>query len=235
MRKRMQMNRALFLFLVCMTAVVAVACSPEIRLLDDSKLKDLSLLSGEPCEAPCWNEITPGETSYVDAKTIIEDDWRYQNVEEAEQQEGNPARIFGFTPEEGQVCCQVFSRDGQTVTSMLLQLAPQMTLGPVMDAHGEPAYVGGDSPAADQAYMALVYEDVPMVVYAFVTGAESGMLSSSSEIIGVMVMAQSEMDTLLSCSSLYDWAGFQSFSNYIDDNYDYVGEHADDEALCGTG
>ena len=222
----MEMNRALLLFLVCLTAV---ACSPEIRLLDETKL------SGEPCEAPCWNEIIPGETAYVDAKTMIEDDWRYQNIEEAEQQEGNPARIFGFTPEEGQVCCQVFSRDGQTVTSMLLQLAPQVTLGPVMDAHGEPVYVGGDSPAADQAYMALVFEDVPMVVYAFVAGAESGILSSSSEIFGVMLMAQSEMDTLLSCSSLYDWAGFQSYSSYIDENYDYVGEFADDEALCGTG
>ena len=235
MRKRTEMNRALFLLLVSLLAVVAVACSPEVRLLDDTKLKDLSLLSGDPCKAPCWNEIIPGETSYVDAKTIIEDDWRYQNIEEAEQQEGNPARIFGFTPEEGQVCCQVFSRDGQTVTSMLLQLAPQMTLGPVMDAHGEPTYVGGDSPAADQAYMALVFEDVPMVVYAFVAGAESGSLSSSSEIIGLMVMAQSEMDTLLSCSSLDSWAGFGTFSSYIDENYDYIGEHADDEELCGTG
>lgn len=229
------MNRALLLVLVCSMALIAVACAPEVRLLDDTKLKDLSLISGEPCEAPCWNGIVPGETSYVDAKTMIEDDWRYQNIEEAEQQEGNPARIFGFSPEEGQVCCQVFSRDGQTVTSLLLQVAPQMTLGPVMDRHGEPSYVGGDSPAADQAYMALVYENVPMVVYAFVAGAESGALSVSSEIIGLMVMAHTEMDTLLSCSSLDEWSGFQSFSSYVDENYDYIGEDADNEELCGSG
>lgn len=229
------MNRALLLILVGMLALISLACSPEIKLLDDTKLKDLGLLSGEPCEAPCWNGIIPGETAYADAKTMIEDDWRYQNIEEAEQQEGNPARIFGFSPEEGQVCCQIFSRDGENVTSMLLQLAPQMALGPVMDEHGEPVYVGGESPAADQAYMALVFEDVPMVVYAFVAGAESGELSPSSEIIGLMYMARSEMDTLLSCSSLYVWSGFQSFSDYIDENYDYIGVDSENEELCGTG
>ena len=229
------MKRALLPILVSILAVIAVACSQEIQLLDDTKLKDLSLLSGEPCAAPCWNGIIPGETEYADAKTMIEDDWRYQNIDEAEQQEGNPARIFGFTPEEGQVCCQVFSRDGVTVTSLLLQLAPQVALGPVMDLYGEPVFVGGESPAADQAYMALVFEEVPMVAYAFVTGAESGALSARSEIIGLMYMAQSEMDTLLSCSSLYVWSGFQSFSDYIDENYDYVGEYSEDEAMCGTG
>ena len=216
-------------------AFVLVACAPEVKLRDDSRLRDLSLLSGEPCGAPCWNNIVPGETTYQDAKTLLEDDWRYQNIQEAEQQEGNPARIFGFSPQEGEVCCQVFSRDGQTVTSLLLQLAPDLTLGPVIDEFGEPRYVGGESPAAEQAYMALVFPDLLMVVYAFVAGAESGRLSTGSEIIGLMYMAESEMNVLLSCSELYDWAGFLSFGEYIDENYDYVGEDADNEEICGSG
>ena len=229
------MKRALLLILISCITVVSVACSPEVKLLDESKLKDLSLISGEPCEAPCWNGIVPGETSYSEAKTLMEDDWRYQNIEEAEQQEDSAARIFGFSPNEGQVCCQAFSRDGETVTSMLIQLAPDMSFGPVMDRFGEPVFVGGESPAPDQAYMALVYADVPMVVYAFVAGEAEGYLSTSSEIIGAMYMSDAEMDLLLACSSLYDWAGFLSFSSYIDGNFDFVGADAENEEICGSG
>ena len=228
------MKRSLFLLFVFLTSIAAVACSPEVRLLDESKLKDLSLLSGRPCEAPCWNGIVPGETSYRDAKLLIEEDERYKDVQEAERKEDSDARIFGFAPEEGQVCCQVFSRDGETVTSLLLQFAPDMTFGPVMDSHGEPIYVGGEAPAADQAYMALVYSDVPMVVYAFVAGAENGTLSTGSEILGAMYMAHNEMNLLLACSRLYAWEGFRGFKETIDENFDFVGLDVENEEVCGS-
>ena len=228
------MKRLVYLLGLTLVAFLLVACSPEIRLLDDTKLKDLSLLSGEPCGAPCWNGIVPGETSFRDAKLIIEEDQRFHNVEEAERQEGSDARIFGFSPQEAQLCCQVFSRNGETVTSLLIQVAPDMSLGPVLDRYGTPVYVGGEAPSQDQAYMALVFADVPMVVYAFVAGSSDGQLSGSSEIIGTMYMSAVEMDLLLSCSRLYDWEGFQSFSSTIDDNHDYVGADVDNEDVCGS-
>src|SRR5690349_21843075 len=34
-------------------------------------LLDRGLISGEPCGAPCWQNITPGETAYDDALTIL--------------------------------------------------------------------------------------------------------------------------------------------------------------------
>ncbi|MCY4146271.1 MAG: thioredoxin domain-containing protein, partial [Chloroflexi bacterium] len=37
--------------------------APEATLLNQSFLMDDSLLTGEPCAAPCWQRITPGETS----------------------------------------------------------------------------------------------------------------------------------------------------------------------------
>lgn len=228
------MKHLLFALLLVLTVVVLVGCAPEVRLLDETKLKDLSLLSGEPCEAPCWNGIIPGETLYRDAKLSMEEDARYKDVQEAERQEGSDARIFGFAPEEGQVCCQVFSRDGETVTSLLLQFAPDMTVGPVMDRYGEPVYVGGEAPAADQAYMALVYAEVPMVIYAFVAGAENGRLSTRSEILGSMYMAQEEMNLLLACSRLYAWEGFVAFKESIDDNFDFIGEDVENEDVCGS-
>ncbi|MCY4538045.1 MAG: hypothetical protein OXE52_07420 [Chloroflexi bacterium] len=228
------MKHLLCALLFMLAAVAVGGCAPEVRLLDETKLKDFSLLSGEPCEAPCWNEFVPGETLYRDAKLKIDEDTRYTDVQEAERKEGSDARIFGFAPEEGQVCCQVFSRDGETVTSLLLQFAPDMSFGPVMDRYGEPTYVGGEAPAADQAYMALVYPEVPMVIYAFVAGAENGRLSTGSEILGAMYMSQDEMNLLLACSQLYDWGGFGGFNDYIDDNFDFVGEDFDNEEICGS-
>ncbi len=228
------MKRPLFALLLILTVVAVAGCAPEVRLLDETKLKDLSLLSGEPCEAPCWNGIVPGETLYRDAKLLIEEDTRYKDVQEAERKEGSDARIFGFAPEEGEVCCQVFSRDGETVTSLLLQFAPDMSLGPVMDRYGEPVYVGGEAPAADQAYMALVYPEAPLVIYAFVAGAENGRLSTGSEILGAMYMSQDEMSLLLACSRLYVWEGFVGFKQIIDDNFDFIGEDFENEEICGS-
>lgn len=228
------MKRLLFALLFILTALAVAGCAPEVRLLDETKLKDFSLLSGEPCEAPCWNGIVPGETLYRDAKLSVEEDTRYKDVQEAERKEDSDARIFGFAPEEGQVCCQVFSRDGETVTSLLLQFAPDMSFGPVMDRYGEPTYVGGEAPAADQAYMALVYPEAPLVIYAFVAGAESGRLSTGSEILGAMYMSQDEMNLLLACSRLYAWEGFGGFKESIDENYDFIGEDFENEEVCGS-
>lgn len=228
------MERRIFALLLCLSAIVLAGCAQEVNLLDETKLNDLSLLSAEPCEAPCWNGIVPGETLYRDAKLLVEEDERYKDVQEAEREEDQEARIFGFAPEEGQVCCQVFSRDGETTTSLLLQFAPVMTLGPVMDLYGEPVYMGGEAPAADQAYMALVYPETPMVIYAFVAGAEKGQLSTGSEILGAMYMTQAEMDLLLACSSLYAWGGFGAFKQIIDDNFDYIGEDVENEDKCGA-
>lgn len=228
------MKHSLFALLLVLTVVAMAGCAPEVRLLDETKLKDLSLLSGEPCEAPCWNGIVPGEALYRDAKLSLEEDTRYKDVQEAERKEGSDARIFGFAPEDGQVCCQVFSRDGETVTSILLQFAPDMTLGPVMDRYGEPVYVGGEAPAADQAYMALVYPEAPLVIYAFVAGAENGRLSTGSEILGAMYMSQDEMNLLLACSRLYDWEGFVGFNETIDENFDFIGEDFENEDVCGS-
>ena len=228
------MNRPWLLLLLCFVIIGATACAGEIKLLDETKLKDLSLISGEPCEAPCWQGIVPGETNFRDAKLRIEEDERYHNVQEAERQEDSDARVLGFSAPDAEVCCQLFSRDGETVSSLLLQLAPDISLGAVMNRYGEPRYLGGEAPAADQAYLALVFDQTPMVVYAFVAGQENGKLSTDSPLIGVMLLARAEMDLLLNCSRLYAWDGFASFKSTIDENYDYVGADVDNEEVCGA-
>lgn len=220
------MNRILLCLLAAVAVFVAVACAPTVNLLDETKLHDTSLLSGEPCSAPCWNGIVPGETSYRDAKILIEDDGRFSNVEEMESEEGSPARGFRFSPSESQACCQIVAREGEVVDSMLLQLAPRMTLGPALDQYGEPKYLLGAESSGDQASVALIWPDVPMVVFAFVAGAAEGELSAASEIFMLMYMAEPEMRSLVDANRLYVWEGYQSYAAYMDGDYDFVGESA---------
>ena len=230
------MNRRLLFALLLIAAVALSACAGEVNLLDDTKLKDTSLLSGEPCAAPCWNGITPGETSYRDARLILESDGRFKISEEAEPEGDNPGRVFSFAEGENQPCCQVISRDGETITSFLLQLAPAMTYGPVYDEYGEPSYVAGQEVSEEQAYAVFVYPETPMVIYSYVAGGGQGALSVDNKIIGVMYMTAAEMGELLTCARLHSWKGFVSLSTYADaENSDYVGSGVGDETVCPEG
>ena len=233
LRKRSQMNRLLPLCLL-MAALLLSACGGEVNLLDETKLRDVSLMTGDPCEAPCWQGIIPGETSYRDAKLIIEGDARFKIVEEPDPQEGSPARSFTFAEGDNPGCCQLVSRDGESVTSFLLQTAPIMTFGPIFDRYGEPSYGIGEQVNDEQGYVALMYTDRSLVVYAFVEKPTHGSLSTSSQIIGVLYLGESEQQQLLECTSLFDWAGFTSFAEYSGENYDYVGEGVGNEDICPT-
>lgn len=231
------MKRRSLLVFALLAAVMLSACSADVNLLDETKLSDTSLLTGEPCLAPCWNDIIPGETRYRDAKLIIEGDERYQITEEPEPQEGNPGRVFAFGEGENPACCQVFSRDGETVSSFLLQMAPVMAYGPAFDQYGEPDYALGLRLSEEQSYVLLVYPDVPLIIYAFVEGGEQAQVSVNSQIIGAMYASRTEMDELLNCQRLNFWGGFQALSRYVvaeDEEYDYVGEGFGDEAICPT-
>ncbi|MCY3917725.1 MAG: hypothetical protein OXG49_17105 [Chloroflexi bacterium] len=227
------MNRRILFALFLIAAVALAGCAGEVNLLDETKLQDTSLLSGEPCEAPCWNGITPGETSYRDAEVILKSAGRFKITEESEAEGDNPGRVLEFAEGENPSCCQMISRDGETITSFLLQLAPAMRFGPVFDKFAEPKYVAGQQVSEEQAYAVLVYPETPMVVYSFVAGGAQGAVSVDNKIIGVMYMADSEMQELLTCARLHLWKGFVSLSTYADgEAFDFVGSGVGDEAIC---
>ena len=229
------MKRAWLLPIGLLAAIFLAACSPDINLLNDAMLSDTSLLSGEPCSAPCWNGITPGETLYRDAKLIIESDPRFKFGEEPAPEEGSTTRSFSFAEGENSACCQVISRDGETVSSFLLQTAPIMTFGPAFDIFGEPDYVAGEQVNDEQGYVALIYSDLPLILYVFVANPASGAVSVSNQIIGTMYLAAPEMEELLLCANLYHWRGFTDFATYSEGESDFVGEGVGNEDLCPTG
>jgi hypothetical protein len=168
---------------------------------------------------PCWRGITPGETSWSDALTILEDDPSIEDptVQTAE----DSAAVAASFKEPGGVDSsgQVFSDDGDVVSLIFLRLAPDMTLDEVLDVHGEPTYVIG-TPFSDdppQAIVNLVYPDLQMIVYAFVEGTQ-GALDGLNEIVGVLYMRPEDMTALIKSSNLHTWEGMASFATYGPDS-----------------
>ena len=86
------------------------------------------------------------------------------------------------------------------VSSFLLQTAPIMNFGAVYDIYGEPDYLGGEQVNDEQGYMALVYSEVPLILYAFVANPPTGAISVTSQIIGTMYLGEAEMQELLTCA-----------------------------------
>lgn len=64
---------AIFLVAVCfmLAACVQQTETPAPRITSDAELMDVSLITGEPCEPPCWQGITPGETTEEEAMAIL--------------------------------------------------------------------------------------------------------------------------------------------------------------------
>lgn len=198
--------------------IVVAACAPPPELRNNKYLHDKSIITGDPCEAPCWRGIIPGETSWSDAIKIIEEDTRLTGLQtqDSTAAENPNAKAGDWQEVDGDPsCCQLFSEDGQTVDQIGLQLAPQSTVGELIEAHGNPAYLTGNAVSSDQAVMYLIYLDPPMMVLAFVAGAETGALVETSEIIAVLYTTSDRMQQIVETTSLYGWEGYRSFQAYL--------------------
>ncbi len=215
--------RFLLLGVLLLVGLVA-ACSPAPNLRNPKFLKDTSLITiDEACDAPCWRGITPGVTKYSDALIILQDEPDLDDPQSQAIPDAEPAVGASWVPTGGEACCQIISEDGNTVSSIFLQIAPDITVKQVIDARGEPEYVLGTPGTDDQAIINLFYPEQNMIVFAFVAGAATGTLSETSEIIGVYYTTPDRMDLGINLSSLYGWKGYQPFSAYAPENPDAPG------------
>jgi len=209
------------LLLSLLAALFLAACAPTPTLRNDQYLKDNSLISDEPCAAPCWRGITPGDTSWAAALTLLEDDSSLASVEVTQPDPNLPARLVDFNDAQGDTrCCRMFSNDGQVVSSVLTLLAPTITIGQILEKFGEPTYYIGEGVTDDQALVSILYPDVPVIIYGFAPGLAEGQLSATSEVIGAIYLTQEDMQTILNQNSLYAWRGYGPLSSLLDGAFD---------------
>lgn len=204
--------------------IIAAACAPEPQILSDRFLPDTSFLmvadqgDDTACVAPCWRGITPGETTWNEARDIIEEaedltDWQTRTDDETGQIGA------AWAPVDGDTCCQMFTQDGSTVSLILTQTTPEATFAEVIEIYGEPAYIIGETVTSDQALVSVYYPDVPMLIYLFVAG-EDGAINGSNQVVGFAYMTEELMDLLLVTSDLHEWEGFNTYNAYIESDFE---------------
>ena len=186
---------------------------PERSLLNDRLLPDTSLVTGQPCEAPCWQSITPGETSYQEAMARL-DELESTLILQAEDS------AITFAGIDGDACCQIMSDDSGVVSAILLQLSPQMQMGDVVERHNEPTFVIGQPFSESEAMLILIYPEQAMLVYAMVSG-EDGLMQETSPIVAAMVMTPNQISQLIASSPLDNWKGFLTYGEYMNGEFDH--------------
>ena len=190
---------------------VSVGYQPP-SLLNPLYMDDVSLVTGEPCAPPCWRHITPGVTTVSEAAGIL------TALGADPMQAGIEGIIFGT---DGEVCCQINSDDGETVSAILLQLAPKMLLGDLIAARGEPTFVTGLPFSQAEHALVLIYPEGGFFAYAFVPGAE-GQLEAISPIVTVLYTMTDELLRAIEGLPLDGWQGYQRYADYMDGEYDYL-------------
>jgi hypothetical protein len=217
----------IFLFLTLIVAACTSAPAPELR--NEAFMDDISLVSGDPCEAPCWQDLIPGETVWGVAQDFVKNNADYTIVQEVTASIRVREARIEFAIQDGPQCCRILSRDGEILSAIVLLLAPNMQLGDVIERYGEASYVSGAAVTNDQATIALVFPDIPMVTYVFAESLSESDVSAASTVIGIMYLAQSEMDTLLQSENFYNWEGYGLLGNIIDGTFDITPEPQADE------
>jgi protein-disulfide isomerase len=193
------------------------------QLRNDRYLDDDSIITGEPCATPCWNNITVGETAWEDAIAILEADETLGELTINESQDSAAKQaIFGTV--DGDPCCQIITMDGETPSVLWLQFAPNNTLAELIAAHGEPTYLIGNRYTQDQAYMTLYFPESLLAVTVFVAGEEEGVISETSEIIGVELLTTESIERILTGAFLHAWEGYQTYSAYMDSEFELIPE-----------
>lgn len=182
--------------------------APERSLLNDDFLQDTSLLSGTPCQPPCWRSITPGQTSMEQAMEQISSIDALEIVQSSSD-------AFVFRSGDGAPCCQISGQEEETVGTILLQFAPDMNVGQVIAARGEPAYVLGQPFSETEAILMLYYPDQNMLLSVVVPGV-AGQLEETSPVVAAVYATSEIFSAAFKSATLLAWQGYVSFREYTD-------------------
>lgn len=198
-------------FLIPLLVLVA-GCLPQPTLRSELFLDDRSLVSGEPCGAPCWRGLTPGETMWAEAVEIIQADEAFSGFE-ANSEEGLFQAVWQKAGSD-QFCCRFLAESEEgPLTYLFLALAPGNIVDEVLQSHGDPTYVTTFDFTDAESVVQLIYPEVPMVVSVLV-GDASGSVLANSDVVALLYMAPEEMQLVLDTTELQGWNGYQSYQAY---------------------
>lgn len=133
-----------------------------ITLLTGCQPVDRSLLTGDPCEPPCWQNIIPGVSSEEDVRDLLRKNpfvalW---TLECGEYKESDiPVTICGWFPKRRYINDRnrIYLRDGKVLRIEIHHLN-YLTLGEIVDKYGPPQCIHAYSGAAEFFYYGVILD-----------------------------------------------------------------------------
>ena len=181
---------------------------PQPTLINERFLDDTSLLTGEPCGPPCWREIVPGQSTLAEALDVVE---ALDGVVVMQGAEG----AFQFGNVDSPPCCQISADENQLVSAIILQFAPEMTVGEALEKHGEPLFFRGQPYTDTEAILWFYYPDRYTMVQVIVPGVE-GNLEASSPLVAAYYLTELDMSDALESGAFSPWKGYVSYQEYAE-------------------
>lgn len=171
-----------------------------------------SLITPNPiCDLPCWNDITPGVTSWTDANILVSTERNFINVETINSPSSPTAQLMRWRSIDGLDCCEMFSEDGQTVTGLNIIAISDITASSLIEAQGDPEGVYVNVRGANESLVYLFYPSKQLIVYVFVNGT----FSAESSVIGINLLTPELMQETLTTVNLATWQGYDAWDAYL--------------------
>jgi hypothetical protein len=198
--------------LLIVAGFALAGCSPPPPLRSDKLLDDSSLITGDPCEAPCFQGITVGKTTFIDGIDIIKRNATFKDLQNKEATTDQPA-LAQWNTTTGEFCCQMIAAPNGMVESITLRLAPKITVGQVVEKFGEPPYTFPAEYTQEEAVIQLLYPDKGLVMLV-VPGDANSSLEAGDPLVAVIYLDPTRFTELIKQANLNGWMGYETFAAY---------------------
>lgn len=166
--------------------LLLVACAPSYRDLNSG------LLSGKPCAAPCWNNLTPGKSTLSDVKSftyLVADDWPVRSWTESPRCTSvGISKASGLAGEAG----AVLVTGGGTLTFIQSNLRNPVTLQDLERHFGSPEYyeaLYSEGDAGPGYHVDVYYPSKGLAFNVAVSASDAGYIRPTMRVVYVQYFA----------------------------------------------
>lgn len=197
-------------FALLVVGGLLAGCGTPPPLVSNDYLTDTSLIDTDaPCEAPCFQDIVPGTTTFADAVAKLKGNSLFKDVQ---SQDSPPQAVW--STQGGTQCCNLAANpDTGLVEVVLVRTAPVMTLLDVLRRYGEPTYVVPQEYTPEEVALGLLYPEEGFLAYV-TPGGTSSTLADENPVVVVLYFNPAQSQELIDGATLFEWQGLSAFSTY---------------------
>jgi hypothetical protein len=193
--------------------VVRAVDISDVTIIPTSMLADLIDADAE-CSAPCWHDITPGETAFETVGDTIREDRNFIEIEENPTQQENVFTLTWRTSTSNfQDPNYVVSDEAGVVDVISLVELQSFGLGDVIEAQGDPASALAVQSGETSVLLYVFYPEKSLVVLAFSQG--TSVIDAATTIVGAQFFSPARMETVLASADPAPWEGFDAIDSYF--------------------